>query len=79
MGEEASKVQRCQCLQCSDIPGPTYTVQFREECLARWYAAATKQQRSRFVEKLSGMKGGATRLVEIEKLVDVMGLAINGL
>ncbi len=77
MGDEVSKAQRCQCQQCSDIPGPTYTVQFREECLARWYAAATKQKRSRFVEKLLGMKGGTTRLLEIDKLVDAMGLAIN--
>lgn len=56
----------CQCPMCVPQPARTYTPEYMQECLARWYVNATPQQREEYLAALCKQKGWQARIADLK-------------
>lgn len=67
----------CQCPSCVSHPARTYTVEYMQECLARWYVNSTAEQREKYLEVLSQQRGWRQRIAKLKVVADYLGLPTN--
>ena len=68
----------CQCPSCAPIPARTYTPEYMQECLARWYVNATITQREVYLSVLRKQQKSKERLAELKAVAVQLGLPTDG-
>ena len=56
----------CQCPSCVPQPARTYTPEYMQECLARWYVNATPKLREEYLAALCKQKGWQARIADLK-------------
>ena len=67
----------CQCASCRLDPGKTYTPEFMQECMARWFVNASAAQRNEYLSVLRKQPGGDTRLQSLRAVAQRLGLSVD--
>ncbi len=67
----------CQCPSCVPQPARTYTQEYMQECLARWYVNATLKQRDEYLEALRKQKGWRGRIADLKAVAKRLELPTN--
>ena len=62
------KSTACQCPSCVPQPARTYTPEYMQECLARWYVNATPQLREEYLAALCKQKGWQARIADLKEV-----------
>jgi hypothetical protein len=64
----------CQCPACVPSPGRTYTPEYMQECLARWYVNATAEQREKYLAALYKQKGWQVGIANLKAIAERLEL-----
>lgn len=67
----------CQCPACSASPSRTYTPEYMQECLARWFVGATPAERASYLDALMRQTAWQTRLAGLKEIAQRIGLPID--
>ena len=70
----SDKIVACQCPSCVPQPACTYTPEYMQECLARWYVNATAAQREEYLGALRRQHGWQGRMDQLNAIAERLGL-----
>jgi hypothetical protein len=67
----------CLCPLCTSNPARTYTDEFKQECLARWFVKASGLRRAEYLTALYKNKNGEKQIVALRNTAQRLGLPLT--
>jgi len=62
---------------CTPNPAWTYTEEYKQECLARWFVNTTAEKRTEYLTALNKRKNGRQRLDDLKNIALRLGLSVS--